>query len=199
MRRKRNRRTRTGVVCLELLEEADAQLFGQLDRLQANARRIEGNADHWLTLGVERERELRLGQLGVAQLLEVGGDFVDEWSRELLLVDVDGRVAEEDALYLRYGQLGAHLADALDVRVGLARLQQVARLHDRLEGLESARLLQAAVAYPLLQAADVILELEAFGPAAQLLAKYEIVERVRGDEVEELTENLIDKFRIDAV
>jgi len=141
-------------------------------------------------LSVYDKQLLNRVDLHLAQLLQLVGHFVDELPRELLLVRLQRRVEEEDALDLRDRQLAAHVADALDVGVGLARLQQLARLDDRLERLERARVMQLAVAQPLLEMADVEAQLDALRPVTHLLAQYQIVERVRSDEVEQLKLNI---------
>jgi len=137
-------------------------------------------------LSVYDKQLLNRVDLHLAQLLQLVGHFVDELPRELLLVRLQRRVEEEDALDLRDRQLAAHVADALDVGVGLARLQQLAGLDHRLQRFDGARVLQLAVADPLLQVAHVVADLDALGPVAHFLSQDQVVECVRRDEVEEL-------------
>ena len=47
--------------------------------------------------------------------------------------------------------------------------------------------------------ADVVTDLHALRPVAQLLAQKQRVERVRADPVEELAEHLLDEFGVDRV
>ncbi len=82
------------------------------------------------------------------------------------------------------GQLGAHVAQALDVIVCLSCLEELTRLNNRLKSLDGARLCQSTVSDPLLQVAHVVPDLNAFRPVAHLLAQYEVVEGVGSDEVE---------------
>jgi len=55
------------------------------------------------------------------------------------------------------------------------------------------------VAQPLLQVADVVADLHALGPVAEVLAQQQRVERGRANEVEELPEDLTDDLGVGAV
>lgn len=131
-------------------------MFGYFDGLEANVGRIEGYTHGKLNLRVDDEILLNVVGLVFAQFFESVGDFVDELTRQLFLVRFDGRVEEEYALYLRYGQFGTHVAYALDVGLGLARLQKLTRLNDDVECFDRARFLEFTVAYPLFQVARVV-------------------------------------------
>jgi hypothetical protein len=88
--------------------------------------------------------------------------------------------------YLRERQLCAHVTDAVDVLFCLARLQQLRRLNDGLECLGNSHVRHVVVTRPLLEVTDVVTDLHALRPVAQVLAQQQVVERVRADKVEQL-------------
>ena len=171
-------------VQLELLEKGEPNHVGHLDRLETDARRIEGYAHGELLLRVDDQVHLHVVGFELACLFERIGDLVDDRAVELLLVGLERRVEEENTLDLGDGELGTHVADALDVQVSLACLQQLTSLDDGIECLDGARFDQLRVANPLLQVTRVVAQLDAFRPVAHLLAQYQVVERARANEVE---------------
>lgn len=92
----------------------------------------------------------------------------------------------ERATHLRDGELVAHIADGVDVIVRLPRLQDLGRLDDGGERVGDAGLVQAHVARPLLQVAQVVPDLHSFGPVTHVLPQQEVVQSARADEVEDL-------------